>query len=133
MTALVLDTHATVWSLLDRARLSAAAIAAIEAATANNWPIFVPTISVVEITYLIEKRKLPAVVKSQLLAALDDPQSNLTIAPLDLDVANRVEHVERDQVPDMPDRIIAATAVHLGLPLVSRDGKIRASAVSTVW
>jgi PIN domain nuclease of toxin-antitoxin system len=133
MSALVLDTHATVWSLLDRTKLSTAAKAAIEAATTNGLPVFVPTISVVEITYLIEKQKLPAVLKSQLLTALDDPNSNLTIAPLDLDVANRVEHVERNEVPDMPDRIIAATAVHLGLPLVSRDGKIWASAVSTIW
>jgi predicted nucleic acid-binding protein len=76
---------------------------------------------------------LPAAVKTQLLAALDDPRSNLTAAPLDLDVAKRVEQVGRDQVPDMPDRIIAATAVHLGLPLITRDGKIRASAVNTVW
>ena len=133
MNALVLDTHATVWSLIDRARLSAAARVAIEAATVSNASGFVPTISIVEITYLAEKGRLPVEVKAQLLAALDDPRSNLTAAPLDLDVASRVEHVERQQVPDMPDRVIAATAVHLGLPLVSRDGKIRASAVSTVW
>lgn len=133
MTALVLDTHAAVWALIDRGRLSTAARTAIETAAADNSPVFVPSISVVEITYLIEKGKLPAAVKAQLLAALDDPQSNLTAAPLDLDVANRVEHVERGQVPDMPDRIIAATAVHLGLPLVSRDAKIRVSAVHTLW
>ncbi len=133
MSALVLDTHATVWSLVNRSRLSAAARAAIEAASAGGQPVFVPTISVVEITYLVEKGKLPPAVKTQLLAALADPQSNLNVAPLDLDVANRVEHVERAEVPDMPDRVIAATAVHLGLPLVSRDGKIRASAVTTLW
>lgn len=133
MNALVLDTHATVWSLIDRSRLSAAARAAIDTATASNAPVFVPTISIVEITYLTEKGRLPMELKVRLLAALDDPRSNLTAAAMDLDVANRVEHVERDQVPDMPDRVIAATAIHLGLPLVSRDGKIRASAVSTVW
>jgi predicted nucleic acid-binding protein len=33
----------------------------------------------------------------------------------------------------MPDRIIAATALSLGLPLVTRDGKIRASNVITIW
>ncbi len=41
--------------------------------------------------------------------------------------------IPRDQVPDMPDRIIAATAAHLGVPLISRDGKIRASSVTTIW
>ena len=33
----------------------------------------------------------------------------------------------------MPDRIIAATALHLGVPVISRDGKIRASTVATIW
>ena len=73
------------------------------------------------------------VVMTELLAALNDAQSKLTVAPLDLDIARCVEQVDRDKVPDMPDRIIAATAVHLGLPLVSRDGKIRSSGVLTVW
>jgi PIN domain nuclease of toxin-antitoxin system len=33
----------------------------------------------------------------------------------------------------MPDRIIAATAVSLQVPIISRDGYIRASAVQTIW
>jgi predicted nucleic acid-binding protein len=33
----------------------------------------------------------------------------------------------------MPDRIIAATALHLGLPLISRDRKIQLSSVPTIW
>jgi PIN domain nuclease of toxin-antitoxin system len=33
----------------------------------------------------------------------------------------------------MPDRIIAATAMHLGLPLISRDSKIQVSNVHTIW
>ena len=60
MSAIVLDTHATVWALVDRRRLSAPARSAIETAIASSSPVFVPTITVVEITYLIEKGKLPA-------------------------------------------------------------------------
>jgi len=33
----------------------------------------------------------------------------------------------------MPDRIVAATAVHFGVPVISRDGRIRASSVQTIW
>jgi predicted nucleic acid-binding protein len=36
-------------------------------------------------------------------------------------------------VPDMPDRIIAATAMHLGLPLVMGDRKVQASVIVTIW
>jgi PIN domain nuclease of toxin-antitoxin system len=41
--------------------------------------------------------------------------------------------VPRATVPDMPDRIIAATALYLDLLLISRDGKIRLSSVATIW
>ena len=33
----------------------------------------------------------------------------------------------------LEDSIIAATALHLGLPLISRDRKIQLSDVDTIW
>jgi len=36
-------------------------------------------------------------------------------------------------VPDLPDRIIAATALHLNVPVISRDSKIQAANLQTVW
>jgi predicted nucleic acid-binding protein len=44
-----------------------------------------------------------------------------------------MQQVSRDDVPDMPDRIVAATALYLGVPVISRDGKIRAANVPSVW
>jgi PIN domain nuclease of toxin-antitoxin system len=55
------------------------------------------------------------------------------IFPLTSEVAKTISDVPRMDVPDMPDRIIAATALHLDLPLISRDRKIRLSAVETLW
>jgi predicted nucleic acid-binding protein len=52
---------------------------------------------------------------------------------VDRDVVNALSTITRGEVPDMPDRIIAATAVHLGVPLISRDRKIQASSVQTIW
>jgi predicted nucleic acid-binding protein len=45
----------------------------------------------------------------------------------------QLRRVRREDVPDMPDRIIAATALALDLPLVTRDGKIRAAGIRTIW
>jgi PIN domain nuclease of toxin-antitoxin system len=42
-------------------------------------------------------------------------------------------NVSRAEVPDMPDRIVAATDIHLGVSVISRDGNIRASSVNTIW
>jgi predicted nucleic acid-binding protein len=48
-------------------------------------------------------------------------------------VAQAMRRVARTEVPDLPDRIISATALHLGIPIISRDRKIQASDLTTVW
>jgi PIN domain nuclease of toxin-antitoxin system len=133
MNAIILDTHAVVWAFLDLKRLSAVARTTLEAANRRHDTVYVSAISIVEITYLIEKNRLPAETKSRLLVEADNPDSNLRIVPLDRDIAERIEQISRDAVPDMPDRIIAATAVHLGVPLITRDAKLRAAELKTVW
>jgi PIN domain nuclease of toxin-antitoxin system len=44
-----------------------------------------------------------------------------------------MRQVPRAEVRDMPDRMVAATAVYFGVPVISRDGRIRASSLKTVW
>ncbi|WP_265578555.1 MULTISPECIES: hypothetical protein [unclassified Nostoc] len=41
--------------------------------------------------------------------------------------------MNRSQVPDLPDRIIAATTLYLGVSVISRDSKIQLSSVNTIW
>jgi len=57
----------------------------------------------------------------------------LVEVPLDRYVAQALNHIARTEVPDMPDRIIAATALYLGIPLISRDGRIETSSLTTIW
>jgi len=68
-----------------------------------------------------------------LKAALADPEHVFKEAVLTSEVVDAMHLVPRDAVPDMPDRIVAATALYFGVPVISRDGKIRASSVQTVW
>ena len=65
--------------------------------------------------------------------ALAQPGGPYELAPLDGHVADAVELIDRNVVPDLPDRVIAATALSSGAALVSRDGKIRASQLRTIW
>jgi len=89
--------------------------------------------TIVELQYLIEKGRLPEAALERLDAALDNPNSALVMAPLDRAVARAMASIARDAVPDMPDRVIAATALYLGVPLVTKDGRIRMASVSTIW
>ena len=83
MAALVVDTHAAVWYLLNSSRLSLAAQRAMDDAADAGDPVYLSAVSLVEIVYLVEKGRLPAVVIERLTAALSDPDAAFTIAPLD--------------------------------------------------
>jgi PIN domain nuclease of toxin-antitoxin system len=83
--------------------------------------------------YLAEKGRIAPNLFAQLYAELAAGSTGLRLADLTLDVAASLAKVSRSDVPDMPDRIVAATALHLGMPLISRDRKIQLSPVPSVW
>lgn len=133
MPDLVTDTHALIWYLEDSPRLGPDARSAFEACDGGESVIYVPTICLVEIVYLQEKSRIPFDLKSALDAALQGGSTGLVPYFLSVDVVDALAQVSRAEVPDMPDRIIAATAVHLGVPLISRDRKLQLSNVQTIW
>ena len=133
MPDVVTDTHALIWYLEDSPRLGPAARKAFDACDRGEAIVYVPTICLVEIVYLHEKGRIPADLKAQLDAELQAGTSGLVLTALNAEVASTVARVARDEVPDMPDRIIAATALYLGLPLISRDCRIRLSNTNTIW
>jgi PIN domain nuclease of toxin-antitoxin system len=129
----VADTHAALWHLFDDSRLSAAAGEFIDRAAAARHRIAVSSISLAEVVCLIEKSRLPPSAYDDLKRALADPDHVLKEAPFTVEIVDCLRQVPRSAVPDMPDRIVAATAVYFGVPVISRDGRIRASSVQTVW
>ncbi|MEH2063586.1 MAG: type II toxin-antitoxin system VapC family toxin [Nostoc sp.] len=134
MTSVVADTHTLIWYIFDLERLSKTALTALEQAVNSGNPIYVSAISVVEIAYLVEKGRFPEEVLIQILNAVDDPNLGIVLAPLDRNISSATRQIDRATVPDMPDRIIAATAFCLGLPLVTRDLQIRAlTTIQTIW
>lgn len=133
MPSLVLDTHATIWYLESSPRLSSTALAAICSSLASGDTVFVSTVTVVELVYLVEKRRFSVQLLDRLLAELRRPDPELVVAPLDLATAEEIRRVPGTIVRDMPDRMIVATALSLGLPLVTRDRNIQAAGVPVVW
>ncbi len=130
---LVADTHAIIWFLSGATRPSPAARAAIEAALRSGGSILIATISVVEAAYLIERGRIDPSTSDRLDRALADPSGGLAPVELDQAEARSLREIPRNLIPDMPDRIIAATALDRNLPLFTADGKIRSSGVATIW
>ena len=129
MNAVVVDTHAIIWYLLDSPRLSDNALQAIDLAD----KVYLSAVSLVEIVYLQEKGRIAQEALQRLVQALTDTNSNWKVVALDLDIALSLSQIERQAVPEMPDRIISATALYLNIPLVTRDTRITASIIQTIW
>ena len=133
MTDYVADTHALIWYLENSPRLGSNARVAFDACDRGEIQIYVPTICLVEIVYLMEKGRISPEMKSMLDEELKSGESGLVLADLNMDVVDQIANVLRDDIPDLPDRVIAATALALNLPLISRDRKIVLSGLDTIW
>ena len=122
MFAGVADTHAALWFPFGDPRLSMTAKSFFETAARERRKI-----STCSNRPLVEKNRFPATAFDDLTAALRNPNHVLEEAPFTSDVAAAMRQLPRGAAPDRPDRIVAATAVYFGEPVISRDGKIRAS------
>jgi PIN domain nuclease of toxin-antitoxin system len=129
----VADTHTALWYLLKSPRLSSAAWKFIDKAAVTGRGIVVSPISLAEIVYLVEKKRLALSAYEDLKNALATTEYVLEEAPFNRGVVDAMRSVPREDIPDLPDRIIAATAVFLGVPVISRDGRIRSSRIQTIW
>jgi PIN domain nuclease of toxin-antitoxin system len=127
LKAVLLDTHAWAWSLAGDDRLSLGALNAIAGADA----VLVSPISFHEIGQKVRLGKwpemepfvarLPALVETQggRMAELDGP---ICLNAATMDWSHR----------DPFDRLLAATALHRDLPIISADG-IFDTVVTRVW
>ncbi len=133
MIVAVADTHSFIWYLDADRRLSERAKQIIDDATQAGDDIGVSVITLVETVYLVEKGRVPRQTLARMIAEIRSPQSVFVELPLGIETIQALQRISRADVPDMPDRIIAATALHLQVPVISRDAKIQAANLHTIW
>ena len=133
MIRVVADTHAVLWYLYNDARLSATALAFMDSIEQAGDQIAISSIALAEMVYLIEKGKIAATAFERVVAVLEKANATLVEVPFDRTIADAMRQIDRTQVPDLPDRIVTATAMQWGVPVISRDRKIRSSVVTTIW
>jgi PIN domain nuclease of toxin-antitoxin system len=81
--------------------------------------------SFLDLRYLVDSGRLAEQALNDARAIVDGDA--FTVVPLDLLVLDTMATVPREKVPDPFDRIIAATALTLDLPLVSADEDIQSA------
>jgi PIN domain nuclease of toxin-antitoxin system len=116
VTGVLLDTHAWVWTLTDESRLSRPAREAIERADA----VMVSPISFFEIAQKVRIGRWPEL--ADRCAGLPEllRESGGIAAPLTPEICVRAGLADWDH-RDAFDRLLAATAESLALPLLTRD------------
>lgn len=134
MKAFVSDTHTIVWYLSRSKRLSAKVRTIFERANGGYSQIVIPSIVLVETILLVQRARLDQDVVTRLLALSEDPLDSIYIYPLHKGVIGALNQFGPAAIPELADRIIAATALYLNLPLLTVDEAIHASnLVRTIW
>jgi PIN domain nuclease of toxin-antitoxin system len=134
MRDFVADTHAVIWYLSSSKRLSPKVRAIFQKATAGHGHIIISSVVLVETIFLVQRERLGEEVVKTLLALTEDPGDGIYIYPLNKAVVQALSHFGPAAIPELADRIIAATAIHLNLPLLTADASIQTSKlVKTIW
>jgi PIN domain nuclease of toxin-antitoxin system len=134
MARYVTDTHALIWHLQASRKLSKRAREIFEQTDAGRVTVIIPSIVLVELVYLAEKDRIKQALVDHVFALLATGAENYAVTPLEADTVQNLRGIARSQVPEMPDRIVAATAKQLDLPLITRDPAIRAAkGLTTIW
>lgn len=121
MSPTLLDTHTLVWLLIGNNRLGSEARDAIQQA-ANEDSLYLSAISPWEIAMLVSKERLvlDRDVGEWIQGALSLP--GIRLEPLSPEVAVASTRLPGEIHSDPADRIIVATARHLGATLITDDG-----------
>jgi len=130
----ICDTHVLLFWAHEPERLSAAARQALEVGR-SRAELAIADITLWELALLQERGRLqlpdevdPALYFKQLLAAL-----RLAVLPITPEIA-LLSRSSLFQHGDPADRLIGATALQLGTPLITADAKLRAlESLDTVW
>jgi PIN domain nuclease of toxin-antitoxin system len=130
---IVLDTHVWLWWISNPEKLSMDAAREINQAVNENG-VILSSFSTWEIAMLVNKRRLTLSVDLRDWIRKTESLPFVKFIPVDNTIALRSVSLPGDFHSDPADRIIVATALSMGLPLATKDEKIRAySHLETIW
>ena len=129
---ILLDTHVVLWLALEQAKISKKAKAAIEEARNSGEGLGISGITLLEIATLEKKRRIA--LQSTLETFLTEVEKRFVVLPITARVCVRAMGLAASFPSDPADRLITATALVEGIPLLTADDEIRRSkAVTTLW
>jgi PIN domain nuclease of toxin-antitoxin system len=130
---ILLDTHIIIWDALAPARLSASARAAIAQANAEDG-LAICDSSLWEIAMLVQKGRVQVDVDCQSFINLVLQANKTVVQPITPTIATLAAGFPAEVARDPADRLIAATALAEGLPLVTADRTLQGvGGLQAIW
>jgi len=120
---IVLDTHIWIWWIASPNKLSPTSIQAIE----NEIPhkgLRISSISAWEVAMLVSRGRLELTMDAAAWIARSEALPFIRFIPIDNRIALRAVSLPASAPSDPADRIIAATALTLGTPIVTMDKRM---------
>ena len=129
---ILVDTHVVLWLAFEQHRLSKKARSAIDHARQNGEGLAISDITLLELATLVGKGKVRLLIGLE--SFLQEVESRFVVLPITGRACTRAFGFPSNYPKDPADRIIGATALVEGLPLLTADRQIRQSrAVRTIW
>jgi len=126
------DTHVVVWLALEPAKISKKARAVIEETRHRGQGLAISDITLLEITMIESKGRIK--LNASLETFLSEIEARFVVLPITGRVCARALGLPAAYPKDPADRVIGATALVEGIPLVTADDEIRRSkALRTIW
>ena len=129
---ILVDTHVVLWLAFDQRQLSKNARLAIDEARQNGDGLAISDITLLELMTLANKGRIS--LNLSLESFLREIETRFVVLPITGRACVRALELPATYPKDPADRIIGATALVEGLPLLTADREIRRSrALHTVW
>jgi predicted nucleic acid-binding protein len=127
MNSFVTDTQALVKFMMGKKVINDRSHQAYQSADKGQSTIIIPAIVLMEMLYLFEKNRIDVgLLQTEELFK----SQNYQFEPLSFDILKTAAEI--DDIPELHDRLIVATAKYLGLKLITNDPEICESLHVTV-